>query len=640
VFELLENLTMTESTVEKREFKSELRQMLNLITHSLYSHKEVFLRELISNASDAIDKIRFNSLQNEALLEGNRDWKIKLIADPAAGTLTVSDNGVGMSRDDIIDNLGTIARSGTREFLDSLKQADASARPELIGQFGVGFYSAFMVADKVTVVSRMAGEARGVRWESDGLGEFTVEAIEKTGRGTDVTLHLKEDEKEFLQEWRLRAVVKQFSDFIEHPVVMDVEKTGDKDTKTIEEETLNSRKALWLRSKSDVTPEEHTTFYHQISGDFEDPAKVIHYAAEGALDFKALLYIPKRKSFELQFGEGKVGPKLYINRVQIMDHCEQLLPAYLRFVKGVVDCSDLPLNVSREMLQHNPLLEKIQKSLVKNVFQAMEEMKTSDHETYAGVFQELGDILKEGLGRDWANREAIANLLLFESLKTDKGKHITLAQYVEAMPEGQTDIYFIIGEDRTTLEHTPALEAFRAKGWDVLLLTEPIDEFVFPMLPDYKGKPLKAADRNAPELAVEDKKKAEEATETFKPLLALLKEKLAGLKDVRLSTRLQESAACLVADEGAMGAHLERLMQKLGKGEGSPAPRILELNPEHPAVQGLLKIHAANPGDPRIEAHGRLLHEQALLAEGSRLTDPSDFVRRINELLVKDGPQG
>ena len=337
------------------------------------------------------------------------------------------------------------------------------------------------------------------------------------------------------------------------------------------------------------------------------PPKVIHYAAEGALEFKALLYIPKRKSFELQFGEAKVGPKLYINRVQITDHCEQLLPAYLRFVKGVVDCSDLPLNVSREMLQHNPLLEKIQKSLVKNIFQALEELKTSDYEAYVAVFQELGGILKEGLGRDWANKETIADLLLFESLKTEKGKHISLAQYLEAMPADQADIYFMTGEDRAALEHSPALEAFRHRGWDVLFLTDPIDEFVFPMLTDYKGKPLKAADRNAPELPAEDQKKAEEATAAFRPLLSLLSEKLAGLKEVRLSKRLKESAACLVADEGAMGAHMERLLQKLGKAEGGPSPRILELNPEHPAVQAPPPAACGRPGrsphrEPRAAA--------------------------------------
>lgn len=627
---------MSDSTVEKREFKSELKQILNIITHSLYSHKEIFLRELLSNASDAIDKIRFNSLQNETLLGEDRDWKIRIAVDQTAATLTVSDNGVGMSREAIIEHLGTIARSGTREFLESLSQAEAPTRPDLIGQFGVGFYSSFMVADQVSVVSRAAGATEAVRWTSDGLGEFTVEPAERASRGTDVILHLKAEEKEFLQEWRLRSVVKQFSDFIEHPIVMDVEKRGEGEEKTLAEEVLNSRKALWLRSKGDVTPEEHNAFYRQVSGDFEDPAKVIHYAAEGALEFRALLYLPKVKSFDLQFGEAKVGPRLYINRVQIMDHCEQLLPTYLRFVRGVVDCPDLPLNVSRELLQHNPLLEKIQKSLVKNVFSTMEDFKTSDYDGYVKVYGELGGILKEGLSRDWANKEAIANLLLFDTLQTEKGQHITLAQYVEAMPADQTDIYFMTGEDRATLEHSPVLEAFRRRGWDVLLLSDPIDGFVFPMLTDYKGKSLKPADRNAPTLEPEAQKKVEEASATFQPLLALLKAKLTEVKDVRLSNRLTESAACLVAAEDGMDIHMERLLQRLKKTDDQESPRILELNPDHPAVQGLLKIHAANPEDPRIEDHLRLLHAQAVLAEGSRLANPSDVIRRINELLVKD----
>ena len=627
---------MTESTAEKREFKSELRQILGIITHSLYSHKEIFLRELISNASDAIDKIRFNSLQNEARVGNDRDWKIKLAVDQGAGTLTVSDNGVGMSREGVIDNLGTIARSGTREFLDTLRQAEAASRPELIGQFGVGFYSAFMVADRVTVVSRAAGEAQAVRWNCDGLGEFTVEPAERVGRGTDVILHLKAEEQEFLQDWRLRAVVKQFSDFIEHPIVMDVERKGEEDATNLVEDTLNSRKALWLRSRTDVSAEEHNAFYRQVSGDFEDPAKVIHYAAEGALDFKVLLYLPKRRSFELQFGEGKVGPKLYINRVQIMDHCEQLLPAYLRFVKGVVDCSDLPLNVSRELLQHNPLLEKIQKSVVKNVLQALEDLKAADLEGYTAMQRELGGILKEGLARDGAHREAIAGLLLFESLKSERGKVISLSQYLEAMAAEQSDIYYLTGEDRAALEHSPALEVFRAKSWDMLLLTDPIDGFVFPMLPEFQGRPLKAADRHAPELPAEARQRVEEAAGAFQPLFTKLKETLSGLKDIRLSSRLKESAACLVADEGAMDPHMERLMQKLGRAPDGGQPRILELNPDHPAVQSLLRLHDADPQDLRIAAHAELLHAEALLAEGSRLPDPQHFIRRINELLVKD----
>ena len=619
---------------EKHPFKSELQQVLNIITHSLYSHKEIFLRELISNASDAIDKIRFNSLENDPLLEGDRDWKIRLAVDKEARTLTVSDNGIGMDHDAIVENLGTIAKSGTRAFLDTLKEADAAAKPGLIGQFGVGFYSAFMVADTVSVLSRAAGAAQGVRWESDGLGEFTVEPAERAGRGTDVILHLKEEETEFLQDWRLRAIVKQFSDFIEHPVVMDVEKAD----KQVEEETLNSRKALWLRSKVDVTQEEHNAFYQQISGDFDDPAKVIHYAAEGALEFRALLYLPKRKSWDLQFAEPKIGPKLYINRVQIQDHCEALLPPYLRFVKGVVDCSDLPLNVSRETLQHNPILDKIQKSLVKNIFQAFNDLRASDPETYAGVMTELGPILKEGLARDHANQEQILDLLLCASLNTEAGKTLTLAQYVESMPEGQQDIYFLAGEDRAVLEHAPALEAYRHKGWDVLLLTDPIDAFVFPTLPGYKGRSLKAADRNQPELEPEEKKQAEEATEAFGPLLGALKGKLGGIKEVRLTRRLKESASCLTADEETLDPHLERLLQKMGQGAamGGHRERILELNPEHPVVQGLKDLFAKDPADPRIESYGRLLHDQALLAEGSRLPDPTAFVQRLNDLLEKD----
>jgi molecular chaperone HtpG len=631
---------MTETTPERREFKTELQQMLHLITHSLYSHKEIFLRELLSNASDAIDKIRFNSLQNAEQVEADRDWKIKLTVDKTAGTLTVSDNGIGMSREAVIENLGTIARSGTRAFLDSLKAADAATRPDLIGQFGVGFYSAFMVADQVTVVSRAAGATEAVRWVSDGLGEFTVEAASRAGRGTDVTVHFKDEEKEFLEPFRLRSIVKQFSDFIEHPIVMDGEpaETGAAPA----EETLNSRKALWLRSKSDVTAEEHTAFYRQVANAFDEPVKVIHYVAEGALEFRALLYIPRTKGFDLQFAEAKTGPKLYINRVQIMDHCEQLLPPYLRFVKGVVDCPDLPLNVSREVIQHSPLLEKIQKSLVKNVLSALDDLKTSDLETYTAVFGELGGILKEGLARDWDHRAQIADLLLFQSLKTEAGKVTTLAQYVEAMPAEQTDIYYLAGEQRAVLEHSPALEVFRHRGWDVLLLTEPIDEFVFPSLADYQGKALKAADRSAPELPVEDLKQAEEAGGVFQPLLQVIKSSLAELKDVRLSRRLKESAACLVADEGDLGANMERLLQKMGRTDavGGPAQRILELNPDHPTVQALLHLYQADPADPRVGSYSHLLHAEAVLAEGSKLADPSAFNQRINELIAKDAARG
>lgn len=630
---------MTAPAPETLVFKSELRQVLHLITHSLYSHKEVFLRELLRNASDAIDRARFNSLENEALLEGDRDWKIRIAVDREANTLTVSDNGLGMDRDSIIEHLGTIAKSGTRAFLERLQAAEAASRPELIGQFGVGFYSAFMVADRVTVISRAAGSPDAVRWDSDGQGEFTVAPAERASRGTDVVLHLKAEEHEFLEAWRLRGLVKQFSDYIEHPILMAVEKrSGDKkdgDATTVEDETLNSRAALWLKGRAEITEEEHHAFYRQISGDFEAPLKVIHVQAEGTPSFRALLYIPQRKGMELQFGDAKAGPRLYINRVLIQDPCEALLPTWLRFVKGVVDCPDLPLNVSRETLQQNPLVERIQKNLVKQVLKALEELKAEQRETYAGFFRELGQILKEGLGRDWERREAIADLLLFEHLQGEAGKTITLAEYVAALPEGQKDIYHLAGEDRTTLGHAPSLETFKAKGWDVLLLMDPIDPFIIPGLPEYKGHPLKAADRHVLELPEAEKHRAEVATEAFRPLLDLFKAKLPGLKDVRLSSRLRESAACLVADADAMDPRMEQLLARLGQGQG-PSPRVLELNPEHPTVLALLVRYQTDPTDARLEGYAQLLKDQALIAEGSRPEDPTAYLARINEMVTRE----
>jgi molecular chaperone HtpG len=628
---------MTEAThqAEKREFKTELKQLLHIITHSLYSNKEIFLRELISNASDAINRIKFDSLTHEEKLEGDKDWKIKIIPDRSNATLTISDNGIGLSRESAVENLGTIAKSGTRAFLENLK--NQANQPELIGQFGVGFYSAFMVADRVTVLSRMAGEAQGVKWESDGQGEFSVETAEKARRGTDVILHLKPEERDFLNEYKLRQIVKKFSDFIEHPVVMDVEKTDDEKNKTVVEEVLNSRKALWLRSKSENTAEEYNTFYKQISGDFEDPAKVIHYTAEGVNEFKVLLFLPAHRPFELQWGgDVKVGPKLYIQRVLIMDHCEALLPPYLRFVRGVVDCLDLPLNISREILQHNPLLERMRGNIVRNVLKALGEMKDDEYEKYVKFHRELGTILKEGLSRDWNNREKIADLLLFESLKTPAGEYTTLARYVEAMPAEQKAIYYLIGESRELLEHSPYVETFRARGQDVLLLTDPIDEFTLPSLGKYKEKELKAADRGELDEADKDQAKKPEVAEKFQKLFEYLKSRLPEVSDVRPSTRLKESAACLVADEGALSAHMERLMQRAGRAnELEPSKRVLELNGEHPAVLAMQELFEKNAEDPRLEQYGRLLFDQAVIAEGSKVKDPVAFARRINELLVQ-----
>lgn len=614
----------------KMEFKTELKQLLHLITHSLYSHREIFLRELVSNASDAINKSKFDSLSHEEKLEGNKDWKIKLVPNKDAGTLTISDNGIGMNKDAIVDQLGTIAKSGTRAFLENLRRQDVSLRPDLIGQFGVGFYSAFMVADRVTVVSRTAGSPRdGVRWESDGQGEFTVEDVEKPARGTDVILHLKEDAREFLEPWTLRSLVKKYSDFIEHPVVMDVEHQEADKTETVEE-TLNAQTALWLRNKSEIKPEEYDAFYQQITNDTEKPARVIHYTAEGKTEFRVLAFIPARKPFSFTWEEPK-GLKLYIQRVLIMDSCDGLLPPYLRFVRGVVDSADLPLNISREMLQQNPLLERMQKNIVRNVLEALEAMKNTDYEKYVPFFEDLGVMLKDGAANDWSNRERLADLLLFQSTRTEAGKYTTLADYMSRMPADQKDVYYLIGETREAIESSPLLEAYQAKGWEVLLLTEAIDELLMPSLREFKGKALRPVDRAETDVPAEEP--AADA-EQYKGLLDALKAKLPDVSDVRLSRRLTDSASVLVADRNAMTAHYERLMRRFGRAE-EESKRVLELNPKHPAVSGIRALYEKDPADPRVENYGRLLYEQAVIAEGSKLKDPAGFARRVNELMAK-----
>jgi molecular chaperone HtpG len=619
---------------ETLQFKTELKQLLHLIVHSLYSHKDIFLRELISNASDAIDTVRFQSLTRQEVLEGNADWKIKIIPDEKNGTLTISDNGVGMSKEGIVENLGTIAKSGTRAFLEALKKADVKERPELIGQFGVGFYSSFMVADRVTVVSRMAGPpSEGVKWESDGQGEYTVETVEKPTRGTDVILHLRGEDREFLQPWKIREIVKKYSDFVEHPIVMDVEQEDKDKNKTTVEETLNARKALWLRPRSEITPEEYNAFYKHLSHDFQDPAKVIHYTAEGIIEFKALLYLPAHRPLDMMWGDTRKGLHLYIQRVFIMDDCEALLPPYLRFVKGVVDSPDLPLNVSREILQQSAPLEKIKSNLTNKVLNTLDEMKRKEYDAYVSFYKELGVVLKEGVGQDWGHREKLADLLLFESTKTEPGKLTSLGDYVDRMPVGQKEIYYLIGESRELIEHSPLLETAKVENREVLLLTDAIDEFILPALPEYKGKKLQAVDKGELDQAAVD----EEKKQRFGSLCDYIKEKLGELKAVRLSNRLKESAACLVAEEGALGAHLERLMARMGRGQELPPSRkILELNADHPAVDAMQKLLARDPQDARLEKYTRLLYDQALLAEGSRIKDPAAFAQRINELLVRD----
>jgi molecular chaperone HtpG len=621
---------------EKLEFKTELKQLLDLIIHSLYTKKEIFLRELISNAADAIDKLRFESLKDPSLADTDTDWKIKLIPDEKEGTLTISDNGIGMTRDAIVENLGTIAKSGTRAFLTSLREANAQDRPELIGQFGVGFYSSFMVADRVTVISRSAGkDFQAVKWESDGEGTFTVGPAEKATRGTDVILHLREDAKEFLKPWQLRDVVKRYSDFIEHPIVLDVEKEKD-GTKTTEEETLNSRQAIWLRPKSQIKEEEYAAFYRQISRDGGDPLRTIHVAAEGAMEFRALLFIPEKRGFDWMTGpEKKSSIDLYVRRVLITHDCEEVIPPYLRFIRGVVDSSDLPLNVSRETLQHNPLLAKIKSNLINRILKTLEEMKDTEYDKYVKFYEEFGAYLKEGAGQDYVNRERLADLLLLQSTKTEAGKYTTLAKYIEQMPTDQKEIYYLIGESRALIESSPYLEAFKSRGQEVLLLTDPVDEFLAASLHVYKEKPLHAADRGdlPKDEASEQKLKAE--TEQFKTLVEKLKPHVPEVKEIRLSSRLKESAACLVADDGGISAHMERLLGRMGRGAEIPeSKRILELNPDHPVVKAMQSIVDGNEDESQLATYARVLYDLSVIAEGSRIQDPADFARRINELLV------
>ncbi|MDP3980939.1 MAG: molecular chaperone HtpG [Chlamydiota bacterium] len=604
-------------TTETLEFKTELKQVLNIIIHSLYSHKEIFLRELISNASDAVDKARFESLTNPGILEDDSDWQIQIKIDKKEKTLTVSDNGIGMSRESIIENLGTIARSGTREFLETLQKAKSDDRPELIGQFGVGFYSSFMVANEVEVVSRMAkGEA--VSWKSEGDGTYTVNEAKRDHRGTDIILHLKEEE--FLDEWRIKELVKKFSDFIEHPVIM-------------EKETLNTRKAIWLRPKDDIKDEEYKAFYKHLAHDQNDPAKIIHYFAEGTIEFKALLFVPGKRSMDLNWGEQKSSLHLYIKRVFISNQFETLLPVYLRFVKGVVDASDLPLNVSREILQENPLLHKIQSGLVTKILNTLKDMKEKEPDLYNKFYDELGGMLKEGIYSDFKNRESLADLLMFESNKTLAGSKTPLAEYVKKMPEEQKEIYYLIGENRAILEKSPFLEALQDRGWEVLFMMDPYDDVIMPSLAEYQGKKLKALDKGADmgeSSIIEDVNEAD-----YKDLLSSIKDLLGEVKEVRLTKRLKESAACLVSEEGALNKQMQEMMKRMGQ-EVPEEKRILEINPNHSVVRAMQSLYKENAVHPRIADYAWILYDQALLSEGTRPKDPGAFNKRINDLLERD----
>jgi molecular chaperone HtpG len=636
-----------------KQFQTEVKQLLDLVIHSLYSNRDIFLRELISNSSDAIDKARFEAQSNESLLEGNSDWKIKLFIDKDAGTLTIRDNGIGMSMAEVEENIGTIAKSGTKSFVQAMKDAAAAQQPELIGQFGVGFYASFMVADKVVLTTRRAGDvAHGTCWESIGDGSYTVEDCTKELRGTEIVLHLKDEFKEYLDEWKLRSIVKKYSDFIQYPVCMNITRTepakgvdgeeieGAGTIEKTEEQTLNSMKAIWARPKSDVTEEEYKEFYKHVSHDFEDPFKTIHFAAEGTSEFKALLYLPGKKPFDLFMAERKRGVQLYVKRVFITEKCDALLPDYLRFVRGVVDSADLPLNVSREILQEDVQIKRIQKSLVGKVLSTLAELKEKEYDEYLKFWGEFGPVLKEGLHFDYANKEKLQELLLFQSTTTEPGKFVSLKEYVERMPESQKEIYYITGEDRDSLEQSPLLEAFRAKGYEVLFLTDPVDEWVVQSLNEYQEKHLKAVDRGDLDLDSEDEKKEkekkqEEAKKEFGTLLELIKNRLENkIKEVRFSNRLTDSACCLVADDFGMNANMERIMKAMNQ-TVPESKRVLELNPGHPIVKVMGDMYKESAADARLLDYADLLYDQALLTEGSPIKDPLKFTRLVSELMVK-----
>lgn len=626
---------------EKMEFKTEVKELLNLMIHSLYSHKEIFLRELISNASDAIDKARHESLTNKEIAEACGEWKIKIIPDKAAATLTVSDNGIGMTRDEAAAELGTIAHSGTREFMQALKDASQKDRPGLIGQFGVGFYSSYMVADRVTVMSRKATEKtnKAIKWESTADGTYTIDAATRERPGTDVVLHLKADDKKYLDEWEIRDVVRKYSDYIEHPVVMDITREkpdpADKDKRitTTEEETLNARKAIWLKDPSEIKQEEYNDFYKHVSHDYQDPAKVIHYKAEGTSEFTALIYLPQHAPYGILYQDFKIGPMLYVNRVQIMDHCAELLPEYLRFVRGVVDSSDLPLNVSREILQSNRHIAVIKKNITKKVLDALAEMKKNDAAAYEKLHKEFGRVLKEGIHFDSSRKEEIADLLLFASTKTQAGKYTTLDEYFKNMPIAQDAIYYITGRPDESVLQSPYLEAFRTKGYEVLVLTDDIDDLIMLDLGEYKGKKLKNVVKGDVSLDKTTESEKEAQKGKFEKLLARFKERLKDeVKDVRLSGRLTDSASCLVADEGGLDPQMEKLLKSMG--QDVPAQkRILEINPAHPVFE-VMNNMLASGADEQVREYIDLLYNQSLLLEGSKLKDPAAFARSVAKLMT------
>ncbi|MBQ62256.1 MAG: molecular chaperone HtpG [Gammaproteobacteria bacterium] len=632
-----------EAKKETMGFQSEAKQLLHLMIHSLYSNKEIFLRELVSNAADAIDKLRFESLANPELIGEISDFNIRIDVDKDKKTVSISDNGIGMSRDDVISQLGTIAKSGTAQFLDSLT-GDQKKDAQLIGQFGVGFYSSFIVADKVTVDSRVAGsdESEAVRWVSAGEADFEVENISKAERGTTVTLHLKGDEEEFLDSWRLKGIVKKYADHVSVPVLMKKEQVEGKEEgeekaeEVAEDEVVNTAKALWTRSRSEIEDDEYHEFYKHVSHDFQDPLTWSHNKVEGKLDYTSLIYIPAKAPFDMWQREAPRGLKLYVQRVFIMDEAEQFLPLYLRFIKGIVDSNDLSLNVSRELLQKDPAIESMRNALTKRALDLMEKLAKKDVENYQSFWDEFGQVLKEGIAEDFGNKEKISKLMRFATTHNDSDiQNQPLADYVSRMKDGQDKIYYVAAENFNTAIHSPHLEVFKQKGIEVLVLYDRIDEWLMSHMMEFDGKQFQDVAKGSLDLGdLEDKKEQEDKTkveEEFKGLIERISEVLGEkVEEVRITHRLTDSPACLVVNEDEMGMQMRRVLESAGQ-EVPSTKRIFEINPEHPLLEKLND----EPDMDRFDDLTRVIYDQATLAEGGQLDEPASYVKRLNRILLE-----
>jgi len=637
-----------EGKKETRRFQTEVQQLLNLIINSLYSHKEIFLRELISNASDALDKLRFQSQTNPKLLDGNADLFIRLETDKGKRILRVIDNGIGMTYDEVLENIGTIAKSGTASFLKTLEQtkSDKGIAPELIGQFGVGFYSAFMVADRIILTTGAAESGQSTRWESSGDGSYTIETLESSPRGTIIELHLKpaDEEQDFTDDWTIRHIVKKHSDFVSYPIIMEVdsdepipekERLRDKDGKPIgkstrpvrREETLNSMKAIWAKDKTDVTEEEYKEFYTHLSHDWNPPLSHLHVKLEGTTEYSALLYIPSRSPFDLMSPDHKHGIHLYCKRVFIMENCKSLMPEYFGFVKGVVDAPDLNLNVSREILQQDRLVRNIRKNLVKKILELLSGLETEKFETF---YTEFGRIIKIGIHSDPENRDKIAGLLRYQTTASD-GKRISLDTYVNNMKPEQKEIYYITGDHVSMLTNSPHLEQLKEKGYEVLLMTDPVDEWVVRSLSEYSGRKLKSAETGTLET---DDKPREDKTD-FQPFFEFIKKTLDGkVKDVRVSARLKSSISCLSGDDTDISAYMEKILKATGQAPPD-AKRVLELNTSHPVIKQMKSLFEENRDNPALPDYSRILLDIATISEGGKIDDPAAFSKSIGELMFK-----